>query len=107
MSGEHIILGPRGEELTKIYAPPATQTKRPYGVLPIELLTRRDITMAAKAVTACVFYVQGRGDIKGDLVDIVAELCAVSRAKARGYLVELENAGVLRRRLTAPKAKAS
>jgi hypothetical protein len=78
------------------------ETKKKVGdftVIPIALLSRRDLTMGAKMVVSGVFYAQSRADMKGNLEAIISELCGISVSKARGYIAELQLAGVLRRKL--------
>jgi hypothetical protein len=95
MSDYRTIVGPDGETLAKV-APPK-QTTGEYTLIPIEVLTRRDLTPGAKVVLGGVFYIQHRGDIKGDLPSAISTLCGLSPSKARGYIIELEMAGILKR----------
>lgn len=69
-----------------------------YTLIPIEVITRRDLSVGAKCTLAAVFYIQHRGDFKGDLVDVVAMLIAISREKSLKYLRELESAKIIKRR---------
>lgn len=87
------------DEPTPETDPATTKKVGEYTVVPISLLSRRDLTMGAKMVVAGVFYAQKRGDMKGDLEAIISELCGISISKSRGYITELQNAGVLRRKL--------